>query len=316
MSVRMPSKFRSLVLLAILAVPVSAADNNSEKRLTSTRPTSAGQGGMSSASSSNENALEGFTEPYADVQLAASEMGTLDTIQVVEGDTVRAGHIIASLDDRVLKASLNVAASAAKAAGELASAEASLAVRKIEYEKLTELFGRQHASQRELDRAEGDLKVARARVQIAKEESAVRQLEHDRILAQLQQRKVVSPIDGVIVEVMKEKGEFVSPSDPIVARVVQLNPMLVAFSVPARERSLLSKKQPVLMTVGSTTDVPGRIEFVSPIADASSGTFRVKILLQNDSGRWLSGEKSVLHLDADSINQAAQIDRLAKHSDN
>lgn len=308
MFVRSHSIFRSLVLLTIVAVPVSAADNHSEKRLTSTRPVRPAQ----SADPAASNAIEGFTEPYADVQLAASEMGTLDSIQVVEGDTVKAGQVIASLDDRVLKASLKVAAMAAKAVGEVDSAKASLAVREIEYQKLTELFDRRHASQRELDRAAGDLKVAQARVQIAEEESSVRQLERDRIVAQLQQRKIVSPIDGAIVEVMKESGEFVSPSDPIVARVVQLDPMLVAFSVPAEERSLLAKNQPVLMTVGSATDVTGRIEFVSPIADASSGTFRVKVVLPNSAGRWLSGEKSVLHLDADSINRAAQVDRLAK----
>lgn len=301
--------------MTIVAVPVSAADDRVEKRLTSARSNVSTQSNPAADQSSISNAIEGFTEPYADIQLAASEMGTLDAIRVVEGDTVKAGEVIASLDDRVLKASLKVAAMAAKAVGEVDSAEASLAVRENEYQKLTELFGRRHASQRELDRVEGDLKVARARLEIAKEEGAVRQLEHDRILAQLQQRKIVSPIDGAVVEVMKETGEFVSPSDPVVARIVQLDPMLVAFSVPVTQRNLLAKNQPVLMTVGTATEVSGRIEFVSPIADASSGTFRVKVVLPNGAGRWLSGEKSVLHLDSDSINQAAQIDRLAKHAD-
>ena len=311
MAFRSHSLFRAIVLLAVLAVPAYAADNRLEKRLVSTR-SSASEPSTDYAPASN--AIEGFTEPYADLQLAASETGTLKAIEIAEGDTVKAGQVIASLDDRVLQASLKVAAMAAKAIGEVDAAEASLAIREIEYQKLTELFGRNHASQRELDRVQGDLKVARARLNIAKEESAVRQLERDRILAQLQQRSIVSPIEGAVVEVMKETGEFVSPSDPVVARIVQLDPMLVAFSVPASQRSLLAKNQPVLMTVGSASEVFGRIEFVSPIADASSGTFRVKIMLPNAAGRWLSGQKSVLHLDSDSIKQAAQIDRLAKHT--
>lgn len=314
MAVRSHSLFRALVLMTVVAVPVHAADNRSERRLTSTRSTAPSASEPSTEYAPASNAIEGFTEPYSDLQLAASEMGTLKAIEVSEGDTVKAGQVIASLDDRVLQASLKVAAMAAKAIGEVDAAEASLAIREIEYQKLTELFGRSHASQRELDRVQGDLKVARARLNVAKEESAVRQLERDRILAQLQQRKIVSPIDGAVVEVMKEVGEFVSPSDPVVARIVQLNPMLVAFSVPASQRNLLTKNQPVLMTVGDATEVSGRIEFVSPIADASSGTFRVKIILPNHTGRWLSGEKSVLHLDSASINQAAQIDRMAKQT--
>ncbi|MEP3479651.1 MAG: efflux RND transporter periplasmic adaptor subunit [Fuerstiella sp.] len=314
MAFRSHSLFRALVLLTVLAVPAYASDSRLEKRMVSTRANAPVASEPSNDYAPASNAIEGFTEPYADLQLAASEMGTLKTIGIAEGDTVKAGQVIASLDDRVLQASLKVAATAAKAIGEVNAAEASLAIREIEYQKLTELFGRNHASQRELDRVQGDLKVAQARLNIAKEESAVRQLEHDRILAQLQQRRIVSPIEGAVVEVMKETGEFVSPSDPVVARIVQLDPMLVAFSVPASQRSLLAKNQPVLMTVGKSTDVSGRIEFVSPIADASSGTFRVKIVLPNAAGRWLSGEKSVLHLDSDSINQAAQIDRLAKQT--
>lgn len=312
MPIRSHSTFRSCVLLAIVAVPVSAADDSSAKRMTSSRSTAAPQTHRAEDISSLRDAIEGFTEPYADIQLAASEMGTLNDIRVVEGNTVQAGQVIGSLDDQVLKASLNVAAAAAEAVGELESAKATLAVRELEHKKLTELFGRQHASQRELDRVEGDLRIARARLQVAKEEATVRNLEHARILAQLQQRRIVSPIDGVVVDIMKDKGEFVSPSDPVVARVVQLDPMLVAFSVPADQRSLLASNQPVLMTVGKAREVAGRVEFVSPIADASSGTFRVKVVLPNSVGRWHSGEKSVLHLDPESINRAAQADRLAK----
>ena len=315
MAVRSHNLFRVFVLLATLAVPVSAEDDHPSRHFVSTPVGTDAESKSGRVQLAASHAIEGFTEPYADIQLAASELGTLSAIAVEEGDTVKAGHVIASLDDRVLKASLDIAFAAAKAEGELVSAAANVDMREAELEKLTELFGRHHASQQELDRVEGDLKVAKARLKIAQEEAIVRELECERIRAQLKQRKVVSPIDGTVVEVMKEKGEFVSPSDPIVARVVQLDPVLVAFSVPASQRKLLTKNQPVLMTVGAVRKVSGRVEFVSPLIDASSGTFRVKIVLPNSDGRWMSGEKSVLHLDSSSIQQATQIDRLAKQSE-
>ncbi len=315
MAVRSHNLFRVFVLLTTLAVPVSAEDDHPSRHFVSTPVGTDAESKSGRVQLAASHAIEGFTEPYADIQLAASELGTLSAIAVEEGDTVKAGHVIASLDDRVLKASLDIAFAAAKAEGELVSAAANVDMREAELEKLTELFGRHHASQQELDRVEGDLKVAKARLKIAQEEAIVRELECERIRAQLKQRKVVSPIDGTVVEVMKEKGEFVSPSDPIVARVVQLDPVLVAFSVPASQRKLLTKNQPVLMTVGAVRKVSGRVEFVSPLIDASSGTFRVKIVLPNSDGRWMSGEKSVLHLDSSSIQQATQIDRLAKQSE-
>lgn len=305
------SLFRTLVLLTIVAVPVSASDDRRVTHLTSTQELA-----IKTDASSMKDLIEGFTEPYADIEVAASEMGAIASIRVSEGNTVKAGQIIASLDDRVLRASLNVAAAAAESAGELNSAIASLAIRELESQKLNELFQRRHASQRELDRVQGDLKVARARVQIAREEAEVRRLEHARIVAQLEQRQVVSPIDGVVVEVRKDTGEFVSPSDPVVARVVQLDPLLVAFSVPMDQRNLISANQPVLMTVGKSAAVHGRVEFVSPIADAGSGTFRAKVLLPNSAGRWHGGEKSVLHLDKESLERASQADRLASRPNN
>ena len=315
MAVRSHNLFRAFVLLATLAVPVSAEDDHPSRHFVSTPVGTDAESKSDRVQLTASHAIEGFTEPYADIQLAASELGTLSAIAVEEGDTVKAGHVIASLDDRVLKASLDIAFAAAKAEGELVSAAANVDMREAELEKLTELFSRHHASQQELDRVEGDLKVAKARLKIVQEEAIVRELECERIRAQLKQRKVVSPIDGTVVEVMKEKGEFVSPSDPIVARVVQLDPVLVAFSVPASQRKLLTKNQPVLMTIGAVRKVSGRVEFVSPLIDASSGTFRVKIVLPNSDGRWMSGEKSVLHLDSSSIQQATQIDRLAKQSE-
>ena len=264
MAVRSHNLFRVFVLLATLAVPVSAEDDHPSRHFVSTPVGTDAESKSGRVQLAASHAIEGFTEPYADIQLAASELGTLSAIAVEEGDTVKAGHVIASLDDRVLKASLDIAFAAAKAEGELVSAAANVDMREAELEKLTELFGRHHASQQELDRVEGDLKVAKARLKIAQEEAIVRELECERIRAQLKQRKVVSPIDGTVVEVMKEKGEFVSPSDPIVARVVQLDPVLVAFSVPASQRKLLTKNQPVLMTVGAVRKVSGRVEFVSP----------------------------------------------------
>lgn len=294
----------------VVAVPVSASDDRPATQLTSTQVPS-----MRAEKAAVSDSIEGFTEPYADIEVAASEMGAIASILVADGDIVKAGQVMASLDDRVLKASLNVAAAAAASEGELKSATASLAVRELESQKLNELFDRRHASQRELDRVEGDLKVARARVQIAREEAEVRRLEHARIVAQLQQRQIVSPIDGVVVEVKKDTGEFVSPSDPVVVRVVQLDPLLVAFSVPMEKRSLVSTNQSVLMTVGKSTAVHGRVEFVSPIADAGSGTFRVKVLLPNSTGRWHGGEKSVLHLDHESLERASQLDRLARNTE-
>lgn len=259
---------------------------------------------------SSEGLIEGFTEPYADIDLAAGEMGILAEVLVNDGDEVVAGQLLAKLNDDVLTASLDVAESAMTATGELQSAQTQFDLKQVEAGKLKDLFGRDHASQKELDRVAGEVKIAQSRVVSVKEDLAVRRLEHARIKAQINQRQIRSTIDGVVVEVRKDKGEFVSPSDPVVARVVQLDPLLVVFSVPNVNRDSIHKDQPVSIKIAGSGIADGVVEHVSPTADASSGTFKVKVLLPNPDRRWHGGEKTELLLNSN--NQTKQLARNSK----
>ncbi|MEZ6122846.1 MAG: efflux RND transporter periplasmic adaptor subunit [Planctomycetaceae bacterium] len=259
-------------------------------------------------SNSSGDLIEGFTEPYADISMAASEMGTLATVSVRDGDVVKAGQVIARLDDAVLMAALEVARAGMKAEGEMLSATTQLELRRVEEKKLTELHHRNHASQQELDRVHGEVRLAEARIQSVREDLEVRRLEFARIQAQLKQREIRSTIDGVVVDVRKDEGEFVSPSDPVVARIVQLDPLLVVFSVPNSRRPDVARNDSVTMQIGEHQIAKGVVEHVSPTADASSGTFRVKVRLPNPEQKWHGGEKSILLLnDRSSGPQTEQV---------
>lgn len=253
---------------------------------------------ITSAHGAAEPEIEGFTEPFADIELAASEMGILAAIDVKEGDIVEAGQLLASLDDSVLQAALNVAHASRNSRGQLKSAIADLEMRELELEKLTELRSRDHASQQEVDRVAGEVRIAAARVQAVREEIEVRNLEYERIRAQLRRRQIRSTIDGVVTDIFREQGEFVSPSQPNVVRVVQLDPLRIVFSVPIEQRSKVVAGQQVALTIGAAGEsATATVEFVSPTADASSGTFRVKVQLPNPDGQWQAGDRSVLLLD-------------------
>ncbi|HIE97720.1 MAG: HlyD family efflux transporter periplasmic adaptor subunit [Fuerstiella sp.] len=196
------------------------------------------------------------------------------------------------------------------ATGELQSARTQLELKTVQHQKLTELFERNHASQRELDRVKGEVRIAQSRFQSVQEDLAVRRLEYARIEAPLRQRHILSTIDGVVVEVRKDRGEFVSPSDPVVVRIVQLDPLLVVFSVPVDRRSEIVGGQSIPMQIaGHSAPTMATVEYVDPTVDASSGTFKVKVRLPNPEGKWHSGEKSVLLLDqSDSVSVSSAQD--------
>lgn len=260
----------------------------------------------SMTSESSEALIEAFTEPYRDIAVAASEMGTLSDVKVREGDVVKMGDVVAIMRDDVLRASLEVARRSMNAEGLSKSAQADLSLKKSEQKKLIELRDRNHASQQEVDRIETELRISEARLLSVREELEVKQLEFRRIESQIEQRVVRAPIDGVVSDVLREPGEFVSPSDPTIVRLVQLDSLLIVFSVPLAQRNLVAKDQTVTLSIGQTKEIAeGVVEHVSPTPDSSNSSVRVKVRLPNSDNRFQSGESTVLILNpADSPSSA------------
>jgi multidrug efflux pump subunit AcrA (membrane-fusion protein) len=100
-----------------------------------------------------------------------------------------------------------------------------------------------------------------------------------------------------VKSVHKEVGEFVAPTDPVVMTVVQLDPLVATFAVPADQTGQLGLDREVEIRLGpDQTAVAGTIKFVSPGVDAQSGTVTVKAEFANPDRRYRSGERCVLIL--------------------
>lgn len=250
--------------------------------------------------------IEGFTEPYRTIDVAAAETGVITAIAVREGETVRQGQTLATLDMEVFLATLQIAKLSMEARGKLGAAQAELELRKRRFEKLQALRAEAHASEQELERAQRDLAVAQAEVEAATEELQIRKLEYERIQAQIERRTVRAPSDGVITSIYKEPGEFVAPNDPRVLTIVQLDPLLATFSVPAHRAGQLSTgKQVAVRFPESGKTVQAAVELVAPVTDAQSGTVRVKVRIDNPKGLHRSGSRCTLELPGSPLRPGA-----------
>ena len=217
--------------------------------------------------------ISSYTEPYRDIDVAASEVGTLAEIRVKEGDTVSAGQVLATLDNDVLQASLRIAKTAVQAHGRLNSALAEFRLHVDRLEKLSELRERNHASQQEVDRAQTQKEVGEANLESVRDELMIKSNELERIEAQIASRQLTSPIDGIVTFIFKDVGEFVSAADPAVIKVVQLDPLLAVFSAPMSTQDELTAGDSVIIGVGDESQtVTGIVEFVSPTIDGQSNT--------------------------------------------
>lgn len=242
------------------------------------------------ASPARSEDVEAFTEPYQRIAVPAPEIGVIADILVQEGDQVSQKQVLARLDDSVLQASLLVARAAKDALGARRAAETELAMREKQLESYRQLHKQGNATARELDRAETDHQQSTSRLQSVREDLEVRRLEYERVKAQIRQRVIVSPIDGYVIAIDKEAGEFVSPTDPVVMHVVHLKTLKAVFSVPLDAARQLRPDQSVKLQVGyDQSACQAIIEYVSPVADAESGTVRVKVRIPNQDRKIQSG---------------------------
>jgi RND family efflux transporter MFP subunit len=186
------------------------------------------------------------------------------------------------MDAAVLEATLDIAKSIKESRGRLESALEELQLQTKMVGKLAELHTRQHASRQELERARAQQRIAEAHLKAVREELAVKTLEYRRAQVQLERRRLKSPIDGIVTRILKDRGESVSLSEPVIVKVVQLDPLLVVFLVPADLTPQLESGKQVNVKFADTAQiVKASVEFVSPTTDPQSGLTRVRVRLPN-----------------------------------
>lgn len=230
------------------------------------------------------------TEPYETSQIAAAEQGIIHRIEVSEGQFIEAGQVLAQLDLGILLESRKLAELRARSESGINAAKAELQLRQSQKENMDDLIKSGHANPFEVEQVVAKFDQATAQYEGALEKRAENQAELERIDAEINRRSIRSPISGVITEVHKRHGEFVSANDPIFATVVQLDRLRVRFYLDSETTLRLQQGQSVTIYVGENqTAVEGVIEFVSPVVEPKTGLARVNVLIANDGLRFRSG---------------------------
>ena len=239
-----------------------------------------------------EEILDAYTEPYQVIRLAAPEAGLLQKLLIRPGEAIQAGQVVAELDSAVLAAELAAAKTRAAANGRRRGAAAESALRKSRLEKIRLLYAEQSATPEELQRGEADVAIADANLQTAAEEEDMAASQVVTIAAQLERRRIRSPIDGIVATLHKEPGEFVNATAPEVATIVRLDVLKVKLHLPQSIAAKLRCGQTVeLSLLDSSGRVPAKVEFVAPFTDPDTRTVRVELRIENAGLGVRSGER-------------------------
>ncbi len=232
---------------------------------------------------------EAFTEPERTVHASSADTGRVSQVVVKRGDRVQRGDLLMVLESRILEASLQTARRKANSNARIKALEVEYDLRRQRHEQLRSLAEDGAGNPEEVRRAKADLDMAALNVEAAREEQALNALQVAEIEARIEQRKVRSPVDGVVTDVLKEVGEYVSSVEPQVATVVQLGRLRATFYLPSPCLSNIQHGMEVPMTTAQGDTINGMVEYVAPVTEADSGRARVDVLIDNPQRTLRSG---------------------------
>jgi RND family efflux transporter MFP subunit len=194
--------------------------------------------------------IDGVVEPVKQSVLAAQTSGRVVRLLVKMGDPVKAGQVLATIDDR--EAVVGVQRSDAQ----MTQAEAELRNARISAERARSLRAQGFVSQAAVDSAETQLQAAQAAHSAASAGQRASALGQD-------YTRVTAPYDGWVLQTHVNAGDLAVPGTPVVT-VYAPQPLRATVQIPASLAESARASKDVQVQLTPRTD--GSSHWVSPVS--------------------------------------------------
>jgi multidrug efflux system membrane fusion protein len=227
----------------------------------------------------------GNVEAYNTVSVKSQVTGVLQQAHFKEGQDVKKGQLLFTIDPRPLEAALKQAEAA------LARDAAQLRNWREQVKRYAELVEKQYVSREQFDQIKTNADAAEAVVEA--DRAAVENAK-----VQLSYCYIYSPVNGRVGALLVAEGNLVRVNDgaPLVV-INQVNPIYTTFSVPENNLADLRRhmaKGQLLVSASFASDEgrpeQGKLEFVDNAVDRSTGTIRLKAVFANGERRLWPGQ--------------------------
>jgi RND family efflux transporter MFP subunit len=235
----------------------------------------------------------GNTAAINSIDLVARVQGFVQAISYNDGDFVKKGTSLFTIEPEPYKLKVDVAKAA------VVSAQATLTQAQAEYQRQADLITRQVSTQANYDKALAQRDSAQADLQSA-------QANEKQAEINLGYTDVTAPFDGVVTARQVSIGQLVGASSPptVLATIVQLDPIWVNFTASERDvlqvrATLASRGETTAALIGLPAEVGlqnetgyphvGKLDYVAPNVDPSTGTLTARASLENGDRALLPG---------------------------
>lgn len=234
----------------------------------------------------------GNVAAFNNVDLVARVQGVLQSINYQDGSFVKKGTTLFTIEPETYQLKLEQAQAAET------GAQATARQAESDFKRQSDLVSRQVVSQATLDQSTSSRENAQSNLQQAQINTKIAAVNFG-------YTNVMAPFDGVVSTHLVSVGELVGVSSPTqLATIVQLDPIYVNFNVSeqdvlrvreeARRRGLTVndiRQLPIEVGLQTETGVPhkGKLDYVAPSVDPSTGTLAVRGILPNPDRTLLPG---------------------------
>ena len=244
--------------------------------------------------------------------------GRLAEVLVDQGDAVKAGQVLARLDDEELRQQVAVAQAALDATratvervrADEARARAVQKQALLSHGRATELMATKVVSQTDLDQAVEALGVAeadlaRAQAAIVEAGSQVRTADMNLLYRreQLAFTEIQSPYDGLVVRRDRERGDMVLPGSSLLY-LIATNEMWVSAWVDETAMADLNVRQParILFRADAEQAYTGEVARVGREADRETREFVVDVRVGKLPPNWAVGQRAEVFVETSSTS--------------
>lgn len=235
----------------------------------------------------------GTVEAYSTVAVRAQVTGTLTRVHFKEGQDVKQGDLLITIDPRPFEAALK------QAEAILARDMAQLENARQQARRYAELIKKEYVSREQYDQIQANANALEAVVDA--DRAAV---ETTRV--QLSYCHIYSPVDGRTGDLLVDEGNLVRVNDATALFTInQIAPIFVTFSLPEQNLPEITSRMAgsnlkVDAVIPQNEDRPevGQLSFIDNAVDRTTGTIRLKAAFANGNRRLWPGQfvKAVLKL--------------------
>ncbi|MBR0773610.1 efflux RND transporter periplasmic adaptor subunit [Bradyrhizobium diazoefficiens] len=252
----------------------------------------------------------GTVQGFNTVQVRTRVDGQIDKIAFTEGQIVKQGELLVSIDPRPYQATLD------QAKAKKAQDEANLANANLELQRAMKLG--EFATAQRVDTQRST--VAQLNAQIAADEAAIANAQ-----TQLDYTQVTAPITGVAGLRQVDVGNIVNASTQTgIVTISQVEPISVIFTAPEDQLPYISEGQKAgalrviaFSTDGKKTLGEGKLAVINNQVDTTSGTIRLKAVFDNKDHALWPGQSVSTRLLVRTLKDATVVpDDAVQHSTN